>query len=75
MSTVSDVEKIAMRLPKNERGLLASRLIASLGSPSVETDQDVIELAMQRDRDMDEDPKSVISEEEFWRSIDGFRRK
>lgn len=75
MSLVSDVEEKAMSLPKNERGLLASRLIASLGSPFDDADEDVIELALQRDREMDEHPDTVVSEEDFWASIDEYRRR
>jgi hypothetical protein len=74
MSTFAEVEKKAMTLSEAERGQLASRLIASLGSP-FEDDEDVIELALQRDREMDEHPETVMSEEEFWASIDEYRRK
>jgi hypothetical protein len=74
MSTIAEVEEKAMSLSKVERGELASRLIASLGSP-FEDDEDVIELALQRDREMDEHPETVMSEEEFWASIDEYRRK
>jgi len=74
MSVVTEIEKKAMALTKAERGHLASRLIASLGSP-FDDDEDVIELALQRDKEMDEHPETVISEQEFWASIDEFRRK
>jgi len=53
---------------------LASRLIASLGSP-FDDDEDVIQLALQRDREMDEHPETIMSEEKFWASIDEYRRK
>ena len=74
MSIIAEVEEKAMTLSKAERGELASRLIASLGSP-LDDDEDVIELALQRDREMDEHPETVMSEEEFWASIDEYRRK
>jgi len=74
MSVIAEVEEKAMTLSKAERGELVSRLIASLGSP-FDDDEDVIELALQRDREMDEHPENIISEEEFWASIDEYRRK
>jgi hypothetical protein len=74
MSIIAEVEEKAMSLPKTERGELASKLIASLGSPFDE-DEDAIELAVQRDREMDENPETVMSEKEFWASIDEYRRK
>ena len=74
MSIIAEVEEKAMTLTKAERGHLASRLIASLGSP-FDDDEDVIELALQRDIEMDEHPETVMSEEEFWDSIDEYRRK
>ena len=74
MSIIAEVEEKAMTLTKAERGHLASRLIASLGSPFDE-DEDVIELALRRDTEMDEHPETVMSEEEFWDSIDEYRHK
>lgn len=74
MSIIAEVEEKAMSLSKAERGHLASLLIASLGSP-FNDDEDVVELALQRDREMDEHPETVMSEEEFWASIEEYRRK
>ena len=74
MSMIAEVEEKAMTLSKAERGRLASRLIASLGLP-FDDDEDVIELALQRDREMDEHPDTAMSEEEFWASIDEYRRR
>jgi hypothetical protein len=74
MSIIAEVEEKAMTLTKVERGHLASRLIASLGSP-VEDDEDVVQLALKRDKEMDGHPENVISEEEVWTSIDEYRRK
>ena len=74
MSIIAELEEKAMSLPKKERGRLASRLIASLGSP-FDDDEDVIQLALQRDREMDEHPETIMSEEEFWASINEYRRK
>lgn len=74
MSIVAEVEEKAMTLSKAERGHLASRLIASLGSP-FDDDEDVYELALRRDKEMDEHPETVMSSEEFWASIEEYRRK
>jgi hypothetical protein len=74
MSTIAEVEEKAMTLSKADRGKLVNRLIASLGSP-FDDDEDVIQLALKRDREMDEHPETVMSEEEFWASIDEYRRK
>ena len=74
MSIISEVEQKAMTLSRAERGHLASRLIASLGSPFTD-DENVIELALRRDHEMDEHPENIVSEEEFWASIDEYRRK
>jgi len=74
MSMIAEVEEKAMKLPRAERGLLASKLIESLGSP-FEDDEDVIELALRRDKEMDEHPETIMSEDEFWASIDEYRRR
>jgi hypothetical protein len=75
MSVLTEIEEKAMSLSKKDRGQLASKLLASLGSPFDDDDEDVIELALKRDREMDEDPDTVMSEEEFWASLDEFRRQ
>ena len=75
MSVIAEAEELALSLPKSERGKLVSKLIASLGSPFEEEDEDVIALALERDREMDEHPETVMSEEEFWASLEEFRRQ
>ena len=75
MSILTEVEEKALELSKSDRGRLASRLIASLGSPFADEDKDAIEIALKRDREMDDHPESVMSEEEFWSSIDKHRRR
>ena len=68
MSTAfADIEKLAFALPENERAKLADNLIASL--PEDFIDDDEIEVAMRRDREMDEDPSIGISLEELDRRI------
>ncbi len=75
MSVVSELEQRAMSLTKMERGALASRLIASLGSPFEGDDEDEVELALKRSKEMDENPDMMMSEEQFWDSLKEFRRK
>ena len=75
MSIIADVEEKALSLPGPERGRLASKLIASLGSPFDNSDEEVIELALQRDGEMDVRPDTAMSEEDFWASIDEYRPK
>lgn len=75
MSVIAEAEELALSLPKPERGKLVSKLIASLGSPFEDDDEDVIALVLERDREMDEHPETVMSEDEFWASLEEFRRK
>ena len=58
-----------------ERGDLASRLIASLGSPFDDDNEDEVELALRRSKEMDKNPDMVMSEEQFWASLEEFRRR
>lgn len=71
MSVISEAETIeqALRLPDSSRAKLAEKLIASLPSPFVEEDEDWVEEALRRDREMDENPDSVMTEEEFFDSL------
>ena len=71
MSVVSEAETIeqALRLPDSSRAKLAEKLIASLPSPFVDEDEDWVEEALRRDREMDEDPDSVMTQEEFFNSL------
>lgn len=75
MSVFTELEEKAMSLTKMERGELASRLIASLGSPFDDDDEDEVELALRRSIEMDENPDMVMSEVQFWASLDEFRRR
>ena len=71
MSVISEAETIeqALNLPDASRAKLAEKLIASLPSPFVEEDEDWVEEALRRDREMDENPDSVMTEEEFFNSL------
>ncbi len=75
MSVVAEAEQLAMSLSKADRGRLASKLIESLGDPFQDDDVDIIDLSLRRAREMDEDPEMVMSEEEFWRSLEEYRRR
>ena len=75
MSVVTELEEKAMSLTKMERGDLASRLIASLGTPFDDNDEDDwVEEALRRSRQMDENPEMSLTEEEFFASFDKYRR-
>jgi hypothetical protein len=63
MSVITEAEKLALSLPDQERARLADRLIASL--PPDFTDDDEIEEALQRSREMDHDSSRVISLEQL----------
>lgn len=65
MSIIADIEKQALNLPDQDRAKLADRLIASL--PPDFTDDDEIEEAIRRSREMDKDPNRAISHEEFFK--------
>jgi hypothetical protein len=73
MSVITELEKKAMGLPKRARGQLATKLIASLGTPFDDEDDDVIALALRRAKEMDEHPETIMSEDEFWESLKEFR--
>ncbi len=73
MSVIAELEEKAMSLTKMERGELASRLIASLGTP-FDDDDDGVEEALRRSRKMDENPAMSLTEEEFFASFEKYRR-
>lgn len=74
MPAVADVEELALSLSKPERGKLISKLIKSLGSPFEDGEEDWIEEALRRDKEMDENPDSVLTHEEFMAGLAEFRR-
>jgi len=60
MTTITDVEKLALDLPEQERARLAANLLESL--PGVLSDEDEgIEEALRRDADLEANPNQVIS--------------
>ncbi|MFM9904865.1 MAG: addiction module protein [Pyrinomonadaceae bacterium] len=71
MPLVTEAETLerALNLSDSSRAKLAEKLIASLPSPFVAEDADWVEEALQRDREMDENPDSVMTHEEFFTSL------
>ncbi len=67
MSVIAEVEKLALSLSDNERAKLADRLIESL--PEDFIDEDELAEILRRDREMDENPESVMTHEEFFASL------
>ena len=73
--SITEVEKLALELPTSERGRLAEKLIKSLPGPFVEEDDDEgVEEAIRRSRQMDEDPEMSLTEEEFLACFEKYRR-
>jgi len=72
MSIVADIEKQALDLPEQDRARLADSLIASL--PPDFTDDEEVEEALRRSREMDRDPSRVISHEQFFKFFEDRRR-
>ena len=75
MSAIAEAEQLALSLSKVDRGRLASKLIESLGNPFEDDDEGIIELSLRRAKEMDEHPETVMSEEEFWASLEEYRRR
>jgi len=69
MSVIAEAEQLALSLSESDRAKLADKLIASLPSPLAHEDEDWVEEALRRDHEMDEDPESVMTHEEFFASI------
>ena len=64
MSAIAEAERFALSLSLNDRAKLADRIIESL--PDDFIDDEDLELALQRDKEMDEDPSTVLTHEEFF---------
>lgn len=75
MSIVTDAEELALKLSDSERAKLAEKLIGSLPSPFVDEDEDWVAEALRRDREMDENPESALTEEEFFASLREYVRR
>jgi hypothetical protein len=61
MPTVVEAEKILLGLPDSDRAKFAEKLIASLPGPFIDDDDDGIEEALRRSKEMDENPEMSIS--------------
>ena len=60
MSTIVEVEKLALNLPERERAALAANLLGSLPGILSDEDEGVAE-ALRRDAEMEVDPAEAIS--------------
>ncbi|MBK9215959.1 MAG: addiction module protein [Chloracidobacterium sp.] len=75
MSTVAEAEELVFSLSEKERAELIGKMIRSLPSPFVAEDEDWVEEALRRDREMDEKPETVLTEEQFFTSLREYVRK
>jgi hypothetical protein len=70
--TITEVEKLALDLPENQRALLAARLLGSLPSVLHDEDEGIAE-ALRRDAELDAGPSSHIYEQMERRSCSRHR--
>jgi putative addiction module component (TIGR02574 family) len=60
MATIFEIEKLALKLPEQERATLAANLLDSLPGVLSDEDEGVAE-ALRRDAEMNEKPDQAIS--------------
>jgi hypothetical protein len=60
VATITDVEKLALDLPGNQRAVLAAHLLGSLPPVLPDEDEGIAE-ALRRDAELDAKPSSSIS--------------
>lgn len=60
MARITEVEKLALDLPENQRAVLAAHLLRSL-PPVLHDEDDGIAEALRRDAELDAGPSSHIS--------------
>lgn len=60
MATVSDVEKLALELPEQDRAMLAANLLDSL-PPRMSDEDDGVAEALRRDAELNSHPEEAIS--------------
>lgn len=75
MSTVAEAEKLVFSLSEKDLAEFVGKMIRSLPSPFVAKDEDWVEEALRRDREMDEKPETVLTEEQFFTSLREYVRK
>ena len=60
MATISEIEKLALALPEQQRAILAASLLESLPGVLSEEDEGIAE-ALRRNAEIDADPEQAIS--------------
>ena len=68
MATMIEVEKLALRLPEDQRAVLAAHLLGSLPAVLHDVDEGVAE-AQRRDAELDANPSLGMSIEQLDRRI------
>jgi hypothetical protein len=69
MSIIAEGEKLIFSLPNKNRAELIGKMLRSLPSPFVADDDDWVDEALRRDREMDEKPETVMTEAQFFSSL------
>lgn len=72
MSTIVEIEKLALDLPERERAALAANLLSSLPGILSDEDEGVVE-ALRRDAELDANPGGAISLTELDSQLKGRR--
>ena len=73
VATITEVEKLALDLPENQRAVLAAHLLGSLPSVLHDEDEGLAE-ALRRDAELDADVSSAIPLTELDQRIERRRR-
>jgi putative addiction module component (TIGR02574 family) len=74
MSTIAELEKMALDLSENDRALLATHILRSLPAVLHDEDDGLAE-ALRRDAELEADPSIGISLEEFQEKINRHRER
>jgi hypothetical protein len=73
VATITEVEKLALELPDNQRALLAAHLLGSLPAVLYDEDEGIAE-ALRRDAELEADASSAISLQELDQQLQHCRR-
>ena len=73
MSTIVEIEKLALELSERERAVLAANLLNSL-PPVLSDEDDGVAEALRRDSEFDADPNQSISLSDLDSQVQGRRR-